>query len=137
MKYIKALYGSIIGATLPLITYAQGYNQFAPFNQFGGVQQFGGGGYGGGYTTRSVPFTNIESIIALIQTFLGYAQVFIFLVAIGYFLFAAYLFISGNLAGGRTALLYAMLGVVIGLLAFTIIPILCGIFQAGGRACSL
>lgn len=138
MKYIISLYGSIAGAVVPFITHAQGYNQFSPFNQYGGVQQFGGVGYGGGgYTTRSVPFTNIESIIALVQTLLGYAQVLIFLVAIGYFLYAASLFVRGNSSGGREALLYAMLGIVVGLLAFTIIPILCGVFQAGGRACNL
>ena len=149
MKHIIRLFSSIVGAVAPFITYAQ-MPYYGPmptppsqqYNQYGGLgynNPFGGyGGSSGGYATRAASITSIDQFITLAQTLLGYAQVLIFLLAIAYFLYAAFLFVKGDFGTGRTTLMWAVIGVIIGLFIFTIIPFLCWMFKAtGGRACTL
>ncbi len=144
MKHIRTLYALITASVItPLFAFAQfgpyqsGYQPANPQLFYGGG--FGGGGGGGyGYQTRAAQFGNIESLIALAQTLLGYAQVIIFVIALFFFLFAAFKFVKGDVAGGGKTLGFAVIGVVIALLAFSIIPLLCFITQSGGgRACNL
>ena len=140
MKHIHSIYALVIGSVIaPLFAFAQ----FGPYNTASGYlpnQGFGGfgGGNGGyGYQTRGGRIGDIESLIALAQTFLGYAQVLIFLVALFYFLWAAYSFVKGDPATGGKMLMNAVIGIVVAILAFSIIPLVCFLTQAGGRACGL
>lgn len=145
MKYIRTLYAIVVASVVtPLVAFAQFTTGGPYYGGIGGGYTVGvpnyAGGYGNGgfgYQTRSARFGDIESLITLGQTLLGYFQVIIFLVALFFFLFAAFKFVKGDAAGGGKMLLNAVWGLAIALLAFSIIPLLCFITQAGGRACGL
>ena len=144
MKHIRTIYVTVVASVItPFIAFAQypGFNNGPAFN-FGQYYQTGvgiGGGNGGyGYQTRSARFGDIESLIMLAQTLLGYVQVFIFIVALFFFMFAAFKFVKGDAAGGGKMLQNAVIGLVVALLAFSIIPLLCFLVgSTGGRACAL
>ena len=137
-KYISA---SIASIAFPLIGFAQ-----VIFPPIGGGGYFGplGGNYGGGggglgrYSGGGrVGFTNIDQIIDFVRSLIGYGQVILFLVAIVFFLLAAYDFIKGDPGSGSKKLGYAIVGVIIALLAFTIIPVVCSLLHSNAPACGV
>ena len=146
MKHIHTLYVTVVASVItPFIAFAQ-FSTGGPY--YGGIGggysvgvpnyagAYGGGGFG--YQTRSARFGDIESLIMLAQTLLGYAQVFVFIVALFFFMSAAFKFVKGDAAGGGKMLQNAVIGLVVALLAFSIIPLLCFLVgSTGGRACAL
>ncbi len=142
MKHIKTVYGILISTVVaPLVAFAQNpsFQQgFWPTNNYG-VSSYGqGGGFGNPYgQTRSGSITNFQQIITIIQTLLGYMQILVFVAAIFFFLKAAFHFVTGDPGTGSKTLGWAVIGVIIGLLSFTIIPFICFLTQSGGPACGL
>jgi len=144
MKHIRTIYGVVIASIVtPLLTFAQPY-----LPEYGGYQinsQFGGGGFGGGNQfggsyygqTRGLQVTNFSSVLGIINTLLGYMQVGIFLVALFYFLWGAYLMVTGDVAGGGKKMGYAAVGIGAAILAFSIIPFVCFVVGSQGPACRL
>lgn len=139
MKHIRTLYGIAIASVVtPLITFGQPiYGSYGQNSQFLGGSGFGGSG--GSYygQTRGLQINNFSSILGIINTILGYMQVGIFLVALFYFLYGAYLIVKGDMAGGGKMLLNAAIGVAAAILAFSIIPLVCFLTQSSGPACFL
>lgn len=146
MKHIRTIYATVLASVItPLIAFAQFTTGGPYYGGIGGGYSVGvpsyagayGGGGGFGYQTRGARFGDIESLITLAQTLLGYFQVFVFIIALFFFLYAAFLFVKGDAAGGGKMLLNAVYGILIAILAFSIIPLVCFLTQAGGRACGL
>ena len=136
MQIIKALILSHI--ILPFVSFAQPFIP-TPGVPIGPIGGYGYGGYGGGYGGYGgrVGFRNIEDVVGFMRTLIGYGQVIIFLIALVFFLTAAFKFIKGDAAGGRDTLLWAVVGVVVALLAFTIIPVVCALLGANTPACNI
>ncbi len=145
MKYIRTIYGAVIASVvMPLFALAQPYlpeyGGYQINSQFGGGNQFGGGQFGGGSyygQTRGLQVTNFSSVLGIINTLLGYMQVGIFLVALFYFLWGAYLMVTGDVAGGGKKMGYAAVGIGAAILAFSIIPFVCFVVGSQGPACRL
>ena len=149
MKHIRAIYGVVIASVIaPLYAFAQfgfgggfqppmfgaGVNQYTTGGQFGGGNQYGGSYYG---QTRGLQVTNFSSVLGIINTLLGYMQVGIFLVALFYFLWGAYLMVTGDVSGGAKKMGYAAVGIGAAILAFSIIPFVCFVVGSQGPACRL
>lgn len=148
MKHIRTLYATVVASvSTPLVAFAQ-FTTGGPY--YGGIGggytvgvpsyagAYGGGGSYYGQTRSNLQFNNIQSLIGLANTLLGYIQVIIFLVALFYFLWAAYDFVTGNVKAGTPKLGYAALGIVVAILAFSIIPLICFLTSAqNGPACQL
>ena len=142
MKHIRTIYGAFIASiVMPLFAFAQPY-----LPEYGGYQinpQFGGGfggnNFGGSYygQTRGLQVTNFSSVLGIINTLLGYMQVGIFLVALFYFLWGAYLMVTGDVSGGAKKMGYAAVGIGAAILAFSIIPFVCFVVGSQGPACRL
>ncbi len=140
MKFIKNIFTSVVAlAALPVTALAQqvyyggqggfgvGNNPFG-FNQ-GGFNQFG--------QTRPATIGSFDSIMLVAQRLLGYGQVIIFVTALFYLLFAAFKFAKGDAKDAPTMIMNAILGILLALLAFTIIPMVCWLTQSGGPACMI
>ncbi len=118
MKFIRAIYGSILPLlAAPLISFAQFRN--------GGISRVGGSG-GGFYALLDVGYKLI-----------GYFQVIIFFVALVYLLRGAFLFTQGKEKEASPMILNAVIGIVVALLAFAVIPLICSVTGAGGEACTV
>lgn len=148
MKYIRTALGFItVSVIAPLYTFAQqwgpGFNNqnafsFPQYYQTG--SGFGGGaGMGGSFygQTRGLQITSFQGVLGIINTLLGYMQVGIFLVALFYFLYGAYLMVKGDIADGGKMLMNAAIGAGAAILAFSIIPFVCFVTQSSGPACWL
>lgn len=140
MKHIRTIYGAVIASVvMPLFALAQPYlpeyGGYQVNSQFGGGNQYGGGSYYG--QTRGLQVTNFSSVLGIINTLLGYMQVGIFLIALFYFLWGAFLIVKGDIAGGGKKLGFAAVGVGAAILAFSIIPFVCFIVGSQGPACRL
>lgn len=141
MKLFRSAYLALASSALPLVAWAQTY-----FPGGGGPQYYyGGGGVGGYYgntgfggyngQTRGAGVTNLQSLLSIVQTLIGYFQVIIFLVSIFYILKAALSFARGVPAW--EPIKFAVYGILIALLAFSVIPLACWITQSSGPACNL
>ena len=142
MKYFRSAYAIALASVVtPLVTFAQygpyqsGY-QVNPQFYYGGGSSYGG--YGGNGQTRGAGITNLQSLLGIVQTLIGYFQVVIFLYAIFAFMQVAF----GFVRGGKPDELWkkgqnAVIGILVALLAFSVIPLACWITQSSGPACNL
>lgn len=85
---------------------------------------------------EAAPIRSIEDVIRVMNTFIGWVQAILFVVAVIFILWAAYLYISsggdpGKVDSARNYLIYAALGIAIVLLAYAIEPIVRQLLQAG------
>ena len=145
MKLLRIIYGSLlVSASLPLTSFAQGQNLppfLDPSLTGGGFRSGfnfgGGGGYGGGVGASRISTLNggWPGVLRLVDILLGYFQVIVFLTALFYLLRGAFLFTTGKEKEAQPMILNAVIGIVVALLAFAVIPIICGITGAGGAAC--
>ncbi len=116
MKLARITHISLLASlAAPLASFAQGR----------GISRVQGSGAG---------FTGIINVV---YTLIGYFQVIIFLTALVYLLRAAFLFTQGKEKEASPMILNAVIGIVVALLAFAVIPFICSITGAGGEACGV
>lgn len=138
MKYLRTIYGIAIASVItPLYTFAQWGPGFNNPNAFSFPQYYQSRFGAPGGQTRGLQITSFQGVLQLLNTLLGYMQVGIFLVALFYFLYGAYLIVTGDVAGGGKMLLNGAIGVAAAILAFSIIPLVCFVTQSNGPACWL
>ena len=155
MKYLRSAYALALASVVtPLVTFAQ----YGPYLPQGGYQTnpqfyYGGGtsygGYGGNGQARGAGITNLQSLLGIVQTLIGYFQVIIFLYALWSILRAALTMAGGGSwrgssdgkgggsKGASDQVLNAVYGILLALLAFSVIPLACWITQSSGPACNL
>ena len=123
---LKILKSVIIGnVILPFLTFAQAP---IPFLQ-GGFQGYRSGGRQVNPTLGVGTRYDLCYIIGILNTFITWAQVILFSVAVIMALYAAFLFITGkgeNVAAARDVLIYVAVGVGVALLAYAVVPVVSG-----------
>ena len=82
---------------------------------------------------------NLQELLQVFDRFIGWAQAILFVLAAVFALYAAFIFITqGHDAAAvdkaRRVLIYAAVGVAVAVLAYAIVPLICGITLGG--ACS-
>jgi hypothetical protein len=104
-----------------------------PLLAFGSGHLTGGAGRSGqsGSNIRS-----IEGVVAGLETAIGWIQNIVLVLAVILILYAAFLYITsagdeGKVGTAKKALLYAVIGIAIVLLANSITPIIAQLLQAG------
>lgn len=128
---------SIIGLFLPLLSFAQ-INFFGSRggSYGGGVSGYGGGGYGGGGAAVQAPVRSINDVIRVLDTLIGWAQAILFVIVAIMVLYAAYLYVLGQgeskTAKAKEVLIYAVVGTVIALLSYAVVPVVCNLL---GTSC--
>ena len=140
MKSIRTLYASLVAsAALPLTAFAQFGQQNFGSNPFSfGITGGFNGGYGGGFgQTRPATIGSFDSLMLVAQRLLGYFQVVIFITALFFMLRGALLYVRGNAKDAQPMILNAVIGIVVALLVFTVIPLACWITQSSGPACGV
>lgn len=156
MQIFKNACASLIATlTFPFVSYAQDWSNPVdpwsgqafnnPNSYLGRGFSFGGGWGGGSYPggvlgygqTRPGRIGSFTDILVIAQRLLGYFQVIVFMTALFYLVWAGFLYARGNAKEAPGMILNAVIGILVALLAFTVIPLLCWLTQAGGQACGL
>ncbi len=164
MKFIRATYGSLLVLfSTPITAFAQpGQNYPAdPYvnslyqnsvppsllnNSYGGGYSFpganlpplnAGGSYGRGISRVGGSGGGFYALLDVGYKLIGYFQVIIFFVALVYLLRGAFLFTQGKEKEASPMILNAVIGIVVALLAFAVIPLICSVTGAGGEACTV
>lgn len=149
MKIFKSAYASFIATlAIPFATHAQDWGGGWTNQAFGNQNSYLGGGFsfGGGFNqggglgygqTRPARIGSFNDILTIAQRLLGYFQVIVFMTALFYLIWAGWLYARGNAKEAPGMILNAVIGILVALLAFTVIPLLCWLTQAGGQACGL
>lgn len=123
MKLLKSLIYST--ALIPLVSFA-----------FFHAGLYGGGGDGRRAVRAQI--TTFDELLNKIHIFIGWFQAIVFIAAIIWILYAALLFITKSyedVKTPRTILIYAVVGIVVALLAYAVVPVICSIIGTGGQAC--
>lgn len=123
---------SIVGLSLPLLSFAQ-FNFFGSRGGSYGGGSYGGGGYGGSGSVAQAPVSSINDVIGIIDKLIGWGQAILFVIVAIFVLYAAYKFVIGGPEGAKEArgiLIYAAVGVVVALLAYAVVPVVCNLTGA-------
>ncbi|MFH1759396.1 MAG: hypothetical protein ABH822_02445 [Patescibacteria group bacterium] len=85
---------------------------------------------------QAAPIRSIEDVVRVMNTFIGWFQAILFVIAVIFILYAAFLYITsgGNsekLETAKNILIYAAVGIGVALLAYAIEPVVRQLLGAG------
>ena len=96
---------------------------------------WGGGGFD--QTPTQTGISDFNQLLNIIRSLIGWGQILAAFVAVIFFLYGGFKFITGDTAGGRNALVYAAIGLAVAILAFAVVPVVCALLNASGPACEI